>query len=219
MIQGPVKRPREAALDNLLSRVASKLFNIWLRLTYPFASIGKKTWLHHSCELARSVAKYIKFGNNVYIARNFWIHVVHWPETHEPIIIIEDGCQLGRGGVILAQNRIHIGRNTSFGPSVFVTDHNHQYEDPSVPIILQGTTQGGTVRIEEGSWIGYGAAIIASQGELVIGRNSVIGANAVVTRSVAPYSIVSGNPARPVMHYDHAKEKWELGGGVLERQR
>jgi acetyltransferase-like isoleucine patch superfamily enzyme len=90
-------------------------------------------------------------------------------------------------------------------------DHNHAFEDVTVPIALQGTTKGGTIRIEAGCWIGFGAAIVCNEGELVIGRNSVVGVNSVVTRSIPPYSVVSGNPARVVKQFDPMKGKWVLG--------
>ncbi len=66
----------------------------------------------------------------------------------------------------------------------------------------------GTIRIEEECWIGFGATIVCTQGELVIGRHSVVGANSVVSRSIPPYSVVSGDPARIVKQYDFSKGKW-----------
>ncbi len=50
--------------------------------------------------------------------------------------------------------------------------------------------------------------------ELVIGKNSVIGVNAVVTRSVPAYSVVTGNPARVVKQFDPAKGAWVLGSAA-----
>jgi hypothetical protein len=38
-----------------------------------------------------------------------------------------------------------------------------------------------------------------------------VGANSVVTRSIPPYSVVSGDPARIVKQYDFSKGKWVLG--------
>ena len=87
----------------------------------------------------------------------------------------------------------------------FITDHNHAFEDVTVPTALQGITEGGTIRIEEECWIGFGVTIVCGQGELVIGKHSVIGANSLVTRSIPPYSVVSGNPARIVKQFDPSK--------------
>ena len=72
-------------------------------------------------------------------------------------------------------------------------------------------SQGGTIRIEDECWIGFGTVIVCEQGELVIGRHSVVGANSLVTRSIPPYSVVSGDPARIVKQYDFSQGKWVLG--------
>jgi acetyltransferase-like isoleucine patch superfamily enzyme len=189
-------------------RAIRKLHSLWLTWTYPFASVGRLLSVHSSCDIRRAVAGYIKIGNNVLIDRNARVDVVVAPNHHEPVILIDDGCNLGQRVTILAINKIHIERNNLFGPSVFVTDHNHAFEDVTVPIIRQGTTQGGTVRIQEGCWFGFGAVVVSSRGELVIGRNSVIGANSVVTRSIPPYSVVTGNPAQVVKQYDPEKGRW-----------
>jgi len=94
-------------------------------------------------------------------------------------------------------------------------DHNHAFEDVNIPIAGQGVTPGGTIRIEEGCWIGFGVAIVCGKGELVIGKNSVIGANAVVTRSIPPNSVATGNPARVVKHFDFSRNEWVLGANAL----
>lgn len=51
------------------------------------------------------------------------------------------------------------------------------------------------VHIGRRAWIGAGATILPG---VTIGENSVVGAASVVTRSVAPDTIVAGNPARPL---------------------
>lgn len=53
----------------------------------------------------------------------------------------------------------------------------------------------GDVIIGNDVWIGYGAIILSG---VKIGDGAVIGASAVVTRNVSPYSIVAGNPAREI---------------------
>ncbi len=196
------------------SRLANRLHTSWLTLTYPFPSIGKDVWVHRSVELYRAAAKYISIGNKVSINRDSWINIAAIPENDDPLIVIEDGCVIGRNCVISAKNRIHIERDSIFAPGVFITDHNHGFEDVTIPIGLQGTTAGGTLRIERGSWVGYSAAIVSTSGDLVIGRNSIVGANSVLTRSLPPYSIAVGNPARIVKHYDTDTQKWILGTGA-----
>ena len=186
--------PREDPLSWIV-RIANKFRSLWMQRTYPFISVGGDFCVHYSCDLKRSIAPYIKID--------------------EPVIKFDEGCKVGRRCVISARNRIHFERNVIFAPSVLVMDHNHAFEDVKVPIKDQGVTNGGTIRIEEGCWIGFGAAIVCGKGELVIGSNSVIGANAVVSRSIPPNSVVTGNPARVVKQFDPAKGEWVLGSRAL----
>jgi acetyltransferase-like isoleucine patch superfamily enzyme len=204
---------RETGEDPIkqLSRLASKFHSVWLEWTYPFASIGKKVTVHYTCDLPRSRASYMRIGNRVSLGREVWLNIPNVSICDESAIIIEDGCAIGRRSVISAKNQIHIQRDTIFGPSVLVMDHNHGFEDVTLPIGHQPMTPGGTIRIEEGCWIGFGAAIICSRGELVIGRGSVVGANSVVSRSVPAFSVVCGNPAKVVKQYDPEKKAWVIG--------
>ncbi len=213
--------PFDNSFDDALSwfpRLFNKLHTLWLSMTYPFASLGDDLSVHRSCELARSVAKWIKIGNSVQLRKDVWVNIPNVPNTNAPVIVLEDGCKIGCRSVISAKNGISFGRGTILAPSVLVMDHNHSFEDIATPIAEQGTTEGGTIRIEEGCWIGFGAAIVCSQGELVIGRNSVVGANSVVGRSIPPYSVVSGNPGRVVKQYDLSKGKWVMGSSAPTSQ-
>ncbi|MBB3659759.1 galactoside O-acetyltransferase [Rhizobium sp. BK650] len=53
------------------------------------------------------------------------------------------------------------------------------------------------VRIQDKVWIGFGASILKG---VTVGEGAVIGAQAVVTKDVAPYTVVAGNPARIIRH-------------------
>ncbi len=190
---------------------AAKLHSLWLAWTYPFASIAKDVSIHYSSDLSRSSARHIQIGKGVIIAKHAWLHISDLPNRKAPAIILEDGCGVQRRCTIAVRNQVHIERNTIFGPGALVTDHAFAFADEALPDDDSLAPRGGRIRIEQGCWIGYGAAIVCEQGDLVIGRHSIIGANSVVTKSVPAYSIVSGNPGRVVKQYDFTSKRWVLG--------
>lgn len=201
-----------------VSRIINKLHTQWRLWTYPFHSMGAGFWAHNSCELRRSVAPYIKIGDGVKIDRDAWLDVPLIPKSDEPVILLEDGCHIARRCMISALNRVQIGKNSIFAPGALVMDHVGECDLVDHPVFDRGTKKGGTIRIEEGCWIGFRAAIVCSEGELVVGKSCVIGANAVVTRSVPPYSVVTGNPAKVVKHYEPCEGGWVLGAGTHRRK-
>jgi len=151
-------------------------------------------------------------GSFVIIRNNAWLNTVDVAESEGGIkIVIDDHCVINAQAVISAKNNIHLEREVMVSACALIMDHNHAYEDIGRPIQAQGSTAGGTIRIEQGCWIGHGAAIVCGQGELVIGRNSVVAANALVTRSFPPYSVIVGNPARLARRFDTEKGIW-VGG-------
>ena len=196
----------------LVPRVINKLYSTWLRATYPFAPGGRKWSIHYTCGLRRTTAHRIKLGNHVLILKDAYLDVIAPPdETGEPVIVIGDNCWIARRSTISAKNCIHLERDVILSPSVLIMDHSHAYENTALSIKEQGVTEGGRIRIGQGCWIGHGAAIVCTHGELVLGRNCVVAANAVVTRSFPPYSVISGNPAKVVKQFDPAKNTWVLG--------
>lgn len=177
-------------------------------MTYPFAGFGKRTSIHHSCEIRRVVSNRIQIGDRVYIGPGTWL-VVPQPAGGAPVaIVIGNGSKIGRRCMISAKTLVWLEEDVLLGPSVLITDHSHDFSDITVPVHGQGLTAGGTVRIERNCWLGYGAAVICTSGQLVVGRNSVVGANSLVTRSVPPFSVVAGNPARIIKQLDPTTGEW-----------
>jgi acetyltransferase-like isoleucine patch superfamily enzyme len=197
---------------SVTTRVLSKLRTIWMGLTYPFARFGRGVSIHYSADIRRSGSNRISIGDSVYIARDTWLSIPKPAIAAEPAIILESGCKIGRRCTISASNLVHLGADALLGPSVFITDHSHEFSNPELPIHAQGLTAGGTIIIGPNCWLGHGAAIICTSGILSIGRNSIIGANSVVTHSVPPFCVAVGSPARIVRRYDAEHGKWIKGG-------
>lgn len=193
----------------LLARIPTALYSMWVRATYPFASVGRGLEVHYTWDFRRYLAHRVKLGNSVSIGKD--VHMgVYAPngENGEAMIVVEDGCVIQRRCQISAKNRIHIESDVVVSASVLIMDHNHAFEDLTRPIKKQGITLGGKIRIEQGCWIGFGAAIVCNQGELILGRNSVVAANALVTKSCPPHSVLVGNPARIARYFDRTKDSW-----------
>jgi acetyltransferase-like isoleucine patch superfamily enzyme len=190
--------------------VLNKLFTIWVRATHPFASIGKDVIFDYTCKLQNTGL--IALGSFVVVGKDAWVHADPSPMNESsPALTIGNNCYIGRRSHIAAANRIDIGHDVIISASVLMEDRGHAFSDVTRPIREQGFTHGGTIRIGAGSWIGQGAIIICSSGELALGRNCVVAANAVVTRSAPDYSVLSGNPARIVRQYSPVKGAWVLG--------
>lgn len=84
---------------------------------------------------------------------------------------------------------IDIGDNVSIGPEASILTLGHD------PQSLDFADEGGNVAIGDRVWIGYRAIVLPG---VNIGEGAVVGAGAVVTKDVPPFTIVAGNPAKPV---------------------
>jgi acetyltransferase-like isoleucine patch superfamily enzyme len=96
--------------------------------------------------------------------------------------------------VLYGLGGIEIGADTRVAASTVIVAHNHVFDDPSRKI-RDVVATGCGIRIGEDCWIGAGARVLDG---VVIGDRAVIGAGAVVTRSVDPASIAGGIPARKI---------------------
>lgn len=106
-----------------------------------------------------------------------------------------------------SRTKLHIGRYCSIAStSTFLLGGGHPMDRATMyPFRLRWQLEGaghdgypsskGDIVVDDGAWIGHGALILSG---VRIGRGAVVAAAAVVTKDVAPYSIVAGNPARLV---------------------
>ena len=118
--------------------------------------------------------------------------------TIGPYAVLKSGhMQIDVGDrVWVAQNciiegNVSIGNDVILGPFVHVVAGDHGFSETNLPINQQGAISA-PVLIEEDCWIGSGAVITKG---VTIGRGSVIGARAVVTKNIPPYSVAVGIPA------------------------
>jgi serine acetyltransferase len=115
-----------------------------------------------------------------------------------PVVRIGDRCMIGRGSHIVGHFNVEIGDDVHTGPYVYITDQNHGYEDPAIPVGVQPTKEGA-VRIGSGSWLGANAVILPGT---VLGRNCVVAAGAVVRGEFPDHCVVAGVPAKVIRVYE-----------------
>ena len=114
-------------------------------------------------------ARGVKIGKHVYIGPG-----VHIDDLYPHLITIEDYVSIGMNGMIFAHSN----------PTCSI-----EIKQKYFPRIVIPTT------IKRDSWVAPGCIILAG---VTIGENSVVGAGSLVVKSVEPYTVVAGNPAKLV---------------------
>jgi serine acetyltransferase len=148
--------------------------------------------------------KYIRIGSQTMIGPFVSLAAGMAPGQEmitDPVVSIGDRCVIGRGSHIIGHFSIEIGDEVQTGPNVYITDQNHVYEDPVVPIGRQWPVERA-VRIGAGSWLGTGVVVLPGA---CIGEHVVIGAGAVVSGKLPDRTVAVGNPAKVVKQYVKGK--------------
>lgn len=148
-------------------------------------TLGENCFIAPQAHLFAEPGRDIIIGSQCMIAADSFIH---GPITMGNEVAINHGCSLdgGRAGIT-------IGDKTRIANNVTVYAFNHGMS-PQQSIYQQKVSSEG-IEIGEDVWIGAQAGIVDG---VKIGSFSVIGMGAVVTKDVAPYAIMAGNPAKQI---------------------
>jgi len=141
--------------------------------------------------------RYIRIGSNTMIGPDVSLSAGMVPGQEcvtDPVVRIGDRCLIGRGSGIVGHLAIDIGDDVWTGHYVYITDQNHGYEDPRLPISKQSQPERPVI-IGDGSWLGHGTVVLPGAH---VGRHVVIGANSVVTGEIPDFSVAAGAPARVI---------------------
>lgn len=110
------------------------------------------------------------------------VHVAHTAVINDALLNTESGS-------------ITIDADAFFGHRVSVITGTHDFERRGLARQRAVPSEGHDVHVGEGAWVGSGAILL---GPCRIGAHAVVAAGAVVTRDVAPQTLVAGVPARLV---------------------
>jgi len=103
-----------------------------------------------------------------------------------------------------AAKSVKIGSDVLIAGRVYITDHDHVFDDPAKPVRWADGLTSKPVVIEDGVWLGEGCVVLKG---VTVGKRSVVGANAVVTKDVPPGVVVGGIPARVIKKIDFREFK------------
>lgn len=185
--------PRIASIPD---RFVRRIYSEWIK--YEFHSCGKGCFFGGFILL--NGGKYIDIASNITMGRGLVLEVYdkHQDQCFTPHVVIGNYVNIGDHSHISCINAITIKDNVRMGRKVFITDNAHGASERNLLDMRPNTRplfSKGPITIEENVWIGEMVCIMPG---VTIGRGAIIGANAVVTHDVPPYTLVAGNPARVV---------------------
>lgn len=117
-------------------------------------------------------------------------------------VVINVGCYIsGEGGLTIDDDAM-------IGPNVHVLSAGHAIHGGD-EVVARNPLSYGAIHIGKGAWIGANCTIL--QG-VCISNGAVVGAGSVVTRSVPPFAVTVGNPARIIHYRDGFQPKrwWQI---------
>lgn len=103
------------------------------------------------------------------------------------------------------QNSVSVYHGVTIGEDVFVGP-NVAFTNDRVPRAFNTEWKITPTRIDDGASLGANCTIICG---ITVGEYAMVAAGSVVTRDVPPYTLVMGNPARPVAKIDKAGNRIE----------
>lgn len=170
-----------------------------------YAGIGKNVQLSRLAKIHNSFA--ITLGDRVQIEDHAVLqvnggrlsigddtHILPYAMimTYGGEVSIGSHCTINPFCVLYGHGGLTIGNEVRIATHTIIIPANHIYEDPDIPIRLQGVRAEGVV-IKDDVWLGAGVCVLDG---VTIGQGSIVAAGGVVTKDVPDYAIVAGVPAR-----------------------
>jgi len=164
--------------------------------------IGNNVVMDDNCVLDAKgeTNKGIEIHNGVFIGRSTIL------TCHNGDIILEDNVNIGFNCVISSLSKIVIKKNHLMAAFCYLVGGDHESDRTDIPVLFQGRSSKG-IQIDENVWLGAGVAVLDG---VTIGRDSIIGAGAVVNKDVPDYAIAAGLPAKFLWDRRKGKEHNEI---------
>jgi|688.fasta_scaffold411491_2 acetyltransferase-like isoleucine patch superfamily enzyme len=182
--------------SNIFKSILRIIYSLWI--SNEFKYFGNNVRILSMRSLIGG--EYITIGENTIIGTQAVITAWgnHGSYKFYPSINIGKNVSIGNDCHITSINNILIGDNVLMGMKVTITDNSHgsnNLEELKIPPVYRKLYSKGPVIIEDGVWIGDKVTILPNT---KIGKNAIIGANAVVTCDIPPNCIAVGIPAKVI---------------------
>ncbi len=109
-----------------------------------------------------------------------------------------------------AASLVEIGAHCGIAAGCLIIDHEHDFSAPLDADRRNRRISASPVVLEDHAFLGERAIVLKG---VRIGRGAVIGANSVVTRSVEPFTMQAGSPARTIARHCADTGRWVRVGG------
>lgn len=153
------------------------------------AQLGAKARVGASCRVLRPWC--LRTGDRLQLEPQVYLKITH--DAAE--VIFGHEVFIGYDAEIDISQKLILGNHVLIAPGCFITDHQHNYRRHT-RIAAQGC-RAAPVKLEDDVWLGAHAVVLPG---ITIGQGAIVGAGAVVTHDVLPWSIVAGVPARVIGH-------------------
>jgi acetyltransferase-like isoleucine patch superfamily enzyme len=164
------------------------------RIGFAIRFLGRPIRVHPSSSVSlRSVVR-VCGGGTITIGRNCQIHPLSMLLTYGGDIHIGDNCSVNPFTIIYGMGGTVIGDGVRIAAHTVIVPENHNAPTDQLPLYKAGTTKKG-IRIEDNVWIGAGVRILDG---VQIGRNTIIGAGSVVSKSLPANVTAVGVPAKAI---------------------
>jgi acetyltransferase-like isoleucine patch superfamily enzyme len=133
-------------------------------------------------------------GGRITVGKNCEIHPYSMILTYGGEIHIGDNCSLNPFSIVYGYGGVRIGNGVRIAAHTVLVSSSHVVSTDDTPIHESGNTSLG-ITISDNVWLGAGVSILDG---VNIGRNCVVGAGSVVTKSIPDNTTVAGVPARAI---------------------
>lgn len=197
-----------------MAKSMSVIFKIFSILTKIELFFIKRKFLHFGNNIKIgylpniSNKENIILGNNLILGNYATLSTINFNlfTIQHPILKIGNNIYIGHNVSIHCMNNVELEDNVVLSDYIYISDVSHGLEmTENVSIMNQPWISYGKVKIGNGTFLGHGVKVMPN---VIIGKNCIVAAGSVVTKSFEDYSLIAGSPAKLLKKYCFETKTW-----------